>query len=639
MRTQGEAIGTQVTAVRQAFASAKQYVVPSYQRNYVWTQAEQWKPLWDDLMALTERGRAGGSQHAHFLGTIITRQLDAPSGYINPWSVVDGQQRLTTLLILIAAARVTFGQHGLDRYASMLSRILANDEEDRESEADKYKIKHKSSDYEGFRSIIDVGLGSSSAHVPAASRLGSCYAYFRTALETWIEELDKGEVEAHVRAFNKALLDKLVVVDIRLLGDQNSHAIFEALNARGEPLAEWEKTKSYILSLAVRKDDPDGDRTYEKHLERYDGDPYWNEMVSVPRFSGKRIDLFLFYFAQLEIPRQRRMLSGKPVTRPLPRNRIYREFRYIGEHYYRHDLGHLESMLARLGCYADIYKRIDQRREKDFSDHAREAMRHRQVLNLASLVPVFMELVAKLGYGEQLDDALRIVDSYLMRRVALKLRYSGFDDVAFRHVQALRDAPADEMHSVLVKRFEESSLPNRWPADVEIKQGLPSANMYHGIANARVQMLLRGIAQHMHSKREHLLSVPFSLKPLTVEHVAPRNWTRHWQESLGFQDSEEDRHRLYQLVHRIGNLTLVTRSMNSKLGDKDWGYKAKLLKGDNLELNKRLVADMDGTIWNEAEIDHRSRQLAGYVTRIWPHADILRRELGISALGETPDHS
>ena len=77
--------------------------------------------------------------------------------------------------------------------------------------------------------------------------------------------------------------------------------------------------------------------------------------------------------------------------------------------------------------------------------------------------------------------------------------------------------------------------------------------------------------------------------------------------------------------------------MNSKLGDKDWGYKARLLKDDNLELNKRLVADMDGTIWNEAGIDHRSRQLAGYVTRIWPHADVLRRELGISAPGNPPD--
>lgn len=637
MNKGGEAIGTQVTAVRQAFASAKQYVVPSYQRNYVWTLEEQWEPLWDDLMALTERVRAGSSQHAHFLGTIITRQLDAPSGYINPWSVVDGQQRLTTLLILIAAARVNFVQHGLVRYAAMLSRILANDKEERETEADKYKIKHKSSDYEGFRAIIDAGLESPSTDVETDSRLGSCYDYFRTAVEMWIKELDEDEVESHVRAFNKALLDRLVVVDIRLLGDQNSHAIFEALNARGEPLAEWEKTKSYILSLAVREDDPDGDRTYEKHLERYDRDPYWNEKVSVPRFSGKRIDLFLFYFAQLEIPWQRHKLSGKPVVRPLPRNRIYREFRYIGEHHYRHHPAELDSMLQRLERYAQIYRRIDGPKADNFSDHAREVMAHRRVLNLASLVPAFMELVYKLGYGERLDDALRIVDSYLMRRVALKLRYSGFDDVAFRHVQALRDAPARDMHSILVKRFEGSSLPNRWPTDVEIKQRLPSANMYHGIANARVQMLLGGIAQNMHREREHLLSVPFSLKPLTVEHVSPRNWKKHWQDSLGFQDSEEDRHRLYQLVHRVGNLTLVTRSMNSKLGDKDWDYKAKLLKDDNLELNKRLVADMDGTIWNEAEIDHRSRQLAGYVTRIWPHADVLRRELGISPQRDTPD--
>ena len=155
------------------------------------------------------------------------------------------------------------------------------------SPADKYKIKHKSSDYEGFRAIINVGLEASTTNIPVDSRLGSCYAYFRTAVEMWIKELDEGDVESHVRAFNKALLDRLVVVDIRLLGDQNSHAIFEALNARGEPLAEWEKTKSYFLSLAVRKDDPDGDRTYTKHLERYDRDPYWNEQVSVPPFFGQ----------------------------------------------------------------------------------------------------------------------------------------------------------------------------------------------------------------------------------------------------------------------------------------------------------------------------------------------------------------
>lgn len=79
--------------------------------------------------------------------------------------------------------------------------------------------------------------------------------------------------------------------------------------------------------------------------------------------------------------------------------------------------------------------------------------------------------------------------------------------------------------------------------------------------------------------------------------------------------------------------------MNSMLGDKPWSHKEELLKGDNLELNGRLVADMDGTIWNETEIELRSRQLADYVNNIWPHADALRRELGVSAQGEAPDHS
>ena len=97
----------------------------------------------------------------------------------------------------------------------------------------------------------------------------------------------------YAEAFNKAVLKKLVVADIQLSRGQNSHAIFEALNARGKPLTEWEKTKNYILSVAVSKDDPDGDRTYGEHLERYDADPYWKG----------RIDTFLLYFAWLEVPR------------------------------------------------------------------------------------------------------------------------------------------------------------------------------------------------------------------------------------------------------------------------------------------------------------------------------------------------
>ena len=218
-----------------------------------------------------------------------------------------------------------------------------------------------------------------------------------------------------------------------------------------------------------------------------------------------------------------------------------------------------------------------------------------------------------------------------MRRVALKANYSGFDDVAFGYVQAIRDAPPGEVCAVLIETLEKSTWRSRWPGDDEVVLHLREADMYNGVSSARKQLLLRGIAQRMHEERPDL-AMDFTLKPLTVEHVAPQNWERHWGDDLDFEDTDEDRSRLNRLVHRIGNLTLVTQPMNSGLGDHEWSWKKDRLQGDNLEMNRRLIDDMEGEIWNEREINRRSQILANYVNEIWPHAVALRREFGIPSV-------
>ena len=616
------------TTISRAFPPRKQYAIPSYQRNYVWTREGQWEPLWDDLMALTQHVLAEGpGAKPHFLGAIITKQIGAQGGFLDRWWVVDGQQRLTTLQLLIAATRSALQESGLAQCASIFADTLVNATAVVQRSADRYKITHKSSDYAGFSRIIDAAIGDSDNSGDDTLPLHDCYDYFRNSVADWVGRVAEDARHQHATALTQAILDGLQVVDIRLDGHENSHAIFEALNARGEPLTEWEKTKNYMLSLAVGEDDPDGDRTYADHLEQYDTAAYWKQWVSVPRFSGKRIELFLFFFAQIELPRRRQKASGRTDMPTLPRDRLYREFRYVGEHVYRKSPEELQGLLGRLDRYAMIYKRIDQK-DADFSDYAHLVMQRRGTLNLASLIPVFMILVDRLGYGADLDRALRVVDSFLMRRVALKANYSGFDDVAFGYVQAIRDAPPGEVCAALITALEKSTWTNRWPGDDEVVTHLREADMYHGISSARKQLLLRGIAQKMHEEKPDL-AMDFTLRPLTVEHVAPQNWERHWKDELNFEDTDEDWSRLTRLVHRIGNLTLVTRPMNSGLGDQGWNWKRERLYGDNLEMNRRLIDDMEGDLWNEREINRRSQILAEYVNKIWPHAAVLRRELGI----------
>ncbi len=627
-------MNTLITAMNQTFPPLKQWVIPSYQRNYVWTEEGQWTPLWEDLMALTERVReadsGGADAEPHFLGTIITKHSPSfkPGRLINYWWVVDGQQRLTTLQLLMAAARAAFIQHGLDNPASMLSGVLAEAAPYVGGPGDNYKIRHKSSktyegsDYDVFRTVIDFSLSAPSSGAPSGSPLGDCYNYFRGRADAWLRPISEDDRGDAATAFSKAVLKKLVVADIQLSQGQNSHAIFEALNARGEPLTEWEKTKNYILSLAVAKDDPDGDLTYREHLERYDAESYWRGHT----------DMFLLYFAWLEVPRARQLLvSGRepPKAERLRMNRLYREFRYVGEHLYRDDRTEFAMMLRRLRRYADIYREIDEGRkgtDGGFSGYALKVMGRRHILNLRSLVPVLMILVDRLGRGPELDRVLRIVDSYLMRRIALKGRYRDFDSVAFSLVQALRDTDEEDLGSVVLSRLVAIRGWNWWPRDDEVTRHFQSGDMYHGISSGRLRLLLAGIAEQMH--RENLFdTTEFAVAEATVEHIAPQRWQQHWADVFDFDGSDEDAGRISGLVHRIGNLTVV--SYNSSLSNSPWTAKKELLGNDNLEMNRRLLRDMQGEVWNEPEIDRRSMQLAGYVNRLWPHAEVLAKELDI----------
>jgi len=154
------------------FRKTVRYEVPAFQRRYVWEQEKQWEPLWEDVKALAVRHIKDGAEiEPHFLGTIITKVIDTDDGHVSRSWVVDGQQRLTTLQVLLAAARAAFIERGLDRLAGVLSGCLVNDQNLVVRAKDRYKIDHKGgedeephgdqqSDYRRFTSIVDAALSS-----------------------------------------------------------------------------------------------------------------------------------------------------------------------------------------------------------------------------------------------------------------------------------------------------------------------------------------------------------------------------------------------------------------------------------------------------------------------------------------------
>lgn len=627
---------THPTTVSEAFRDRIQYVVPSYQRNYVWNKEDQWEPLWEDILVQTTCVLDEHSSYPpHFIGTIITKRLHAGESFIEPWSVVDGQQRLTTLQVLMAGVYTAFCEYDIPGSASILGGCMLNKEEAVKSDQERYKLQHKSRDYDDFSEVIkntietsteleNTGLGSRES-----SQLSKCYSFFYSVACEYLDLESDQPINKRAFALTTAIINKLKFVEIRL-DEENGHSIFEALNARGEPLTEWEKTKNYILSIAINENDPDGDQVYTDYLSEFDEEIYWNQNVSMPRFTGQRIDIFLHFFTQIEITRVRRDILGETTPKTIPRNRLYREFRSVGEQFLRTSNEELRSLLERLKNLAQIYYLIDRRDHNQFSDYACLVMYRREMLNLATLIPVFMVLVDRLGYGEELDNALRVVDSYLMRRVVLNAQNRSFDDAVFNLVHSICDSAQGDEISVMIQEFENATWANRWPSDEEVVSHLREADMYHHISTTKKQLMWQGIAQKMHEENEQYLAMAFNpVGLLTVEHVAPASWEKHWKEDLNFGETDDERERLDRLVNLVGNLTIVTQAMNHALFNNPWPFKRDLLSRDNLEMNKRLVTDMRGEIWNEDEINDRSQKIAEYVNKIWPHAVALREELGI----------
>ena len=349
------------TTVSQAFPERKQYVVPSYQRNYVWNKEDQWEPLWEDILGEVSRVlNEERSNLPHFLGTIITKNLESDGSRLERWSVVDGQQRLTTLQVLMAGVYAALNKANLIDNARMLKNYMFNSDEFVQEPGERFKLQHKSRDYEDFSEVFRLNIEESTddettdGRESTSNQLSKCYDFFFNVACEYLSAESEIPQNKKADALRTAIMDRLEFVEIRLK-NENGHSIFEALNARGEPLTEWEKTKNYILSIAVNEKDPDGDLVYMEYLREFDQETYWSQQISVPRFTGQRIDIFLHFFAQIEITRIRRDELGEGTLTTIPRNRLYREFRSVGERFYRKSSSNLSSMLMRLRKFAQIY--------------------------------------------------------------------------------------------------------------------------------------------------------------------------------------------------------------------------------------------------------------------------------------------
>lgn len=282
------------TAVRtplEIFNLPQHLDIPLFQRPYVWDEELQWQPLWQDIRRLAELRLAQPSAGAtHFLGAIVLQASINQSATLQPRSIIDGQQRLTTLQLLLDATAAAFEARDLDHLAAQLNEFTHNARHFVRDDESRLKLRHTNRDQAAFAEVMDadppVDYG---ALRHGSSLIARAHRYFFEHVEQWLGDTgSEGSRRAEVLATVIARGLQLVVIDLRL--EENSQEIFETLNARGTPLTAADLIKNFVFQrLAAESVD-----TKRAYAEQWPFETqFWDKQLSVGRFPISRSSLFL----------------------------------------------------------------------------------------------------------------------------------------------------------------------------------------------------------------------------------------------------------------------------------------------------------------------------------------------------------
>jgi hypothetical protein len=577
-----------------------QYVVPIFQRRYVWNEQDQWAELWEDLIEVVDDVErvealiAAGAElpvPSHFLGAIVCDQSHSVGADIDERPLIDGQQRVTTLQILLGAALRVARELGADTAIGLLIKLVENDETLVEQAHHAYKLWPSDPDRTAFEQAMTNASPADPDHLVARAA-----TFFDKRIRQWIGVDEAGErLTRLARTLRKHV--ELVVIDLQP-GD-NAQVIFESLNYGGRELTAIDLTKNHVFFQAGREN-LDPHELHQDYWLPFDED-WWRLEVAQGRLKRARAELFLMHWLKLEKLEEVRA------------HRLFVEFRGLPS--LKSDL---TGTVKRLAADRDLY----QRSEVDPAalpaptggffprlDRIDQSTPRPVALQVLRAVPTLLT-------PERASRALHALDSYLWRRALTRGTTANYNRLMLDALKAIDEdiATADEKLIGFLAGLEGNTV--RWPTDDELRSDLLVRPLYGQgrVARPTVATALRMVENRWRvPKGEGPLGADNSLQ---LEHMMPQEWGPHWplapEPADTLQEREQNRNAH---IHRLGNLTLVSPSMNPALSNREWTNKREQLRQHSSVLVTQRYLDAD---WDEAAIQARATTLIDTLLQVWP---------------------
>jgi len=587
----------------QLFNLPQQFLIPLFQRPYVWKEEEQWEPLWKDIRRVAElRLNESHLTPQHFLGAVVLQAHEAASTRLTTWNVIDGQQRLTTLQLLADAACAVFTDAGLHRYAHQLEVLTHNSANFTEEGDSPLKVQHLNNDHAAFFEVMTAEAPVEHASLKHhESRIVRAHQYFTRALFVWLGDDSADDFEAKARELTNVLLGDLQFVTIELKASENSQEIFETLNARGTPLTAADLIRNFVFQR-LQAEGGDVKRAYRESWPFES--KFWTKEISVGRYFISRSSLF---FNQWLVSR-----TGEDVST----QSTFSRFKSYVEHEASQRMAELLPVIKEQAGLYESWTEAASKTDEQLDPAGMTFYRmHTTGVELLKPLVLWLTEPGKQLPSEVLSTILNMAESWVIRRQFLRLSGSDLGRIVAEIIHSNGDALSTDLVQRVRGQLSRLNVTSTyWPGDDEIRRSLAGEPVYNRYPRTRLRMFLEAL-ENLYRAETRQPQVVRSRLP--IEHILPQKWHDHWPVTTPEEEQTRQEH-----VNRLGNLTLLTTPLNSKVSNGPWAAKREaMLMYNTMNLTGRVVARTEGCSWDESTIDERTDALIEALLRVWPVPD------------------
>jgi hypothetical protein len=597
------------------FDGKKRFLIPLYQRHYAWKVEPQLELLWEDLELSVARILEDRSTVTpHFMGAIVIAQIKTFGKQVQAYEIIDGQQRLTTFQILLSALRDVARANG-SRYDSELQKYLLNDGVMENPDVERFKLWPSLTDRRSFISLIDPNLDLDTLGPPPTDEEGlvrrsvAAHAYFRQKIETHVA-IDGIFDEHRLEMLFEALKEGLAIVSIELEGGDDPQTIFETLNSRGVDLTPGDLMRNFIFQRAKGLGQASHslvvDKLYEKHWLPLDR-AFWTQSASRGRQSRQRLDWMLTDHLSMNV--------GDLVSVETLFER-YRRW-IVTERPFQTITAELEAITAT----AAIERRLF---DQDPTDPIGNFGRFADAFDVSTAMPLVVYLATEPDVAAEIDRALKALESYILRRDICGLTTKNYNRFFIGIIDRLRSSSGNKVDGLVAHLSSRQSDIDRWPDDGEWRRSWLGRGQYKGPRQARLRYIFEAIERARRTALNEDIEIKSSL---TIEHIMPQKWRENWPLPgfEGLDNNNPDPDMLIREVERdseidkLGNLTLLTHSLNSSVSNGPYSVKMPAVRAhSSLAINRQLNSYEE---WNEEAITSRGLSLFVTAQNIWESPD------------------